>query len=89
MMTAGSRKVCALAAGLSKVVLYLIALSLVGQGLNNLFYRHSYDRLFYLGMAFILTAVLCRTLRVMARQAEPDSDLELVEYSPGTLEENP
>jgi hypothetical protein len=89
MMTAGSRKVCALAAGLCKAVLYLIALGFVGQGLNNLFYIHPYDRLFYLGIAFILTFVLCRTLRVMARQVEPDSALELAVYSPGALEEVP
>ena len=51
--------------GICKIGLILIALGFFVQILDNFFYRQSFDRLFGLGAAFILTIALCRTLHVM------------------------
>lgn len=67
-MTPGRRRLCALGSGVAKAALCLIGLALVVLALSGLFYTHSNDRLIYLGTAFVLSFVLLRVLRAMARQ---------------------
>jgi hypothetical protein len=64
-MTANRSGGYTVGAGICKIGLILIALGFFVQILDNFFYRQSFDRLFGLGAAFILTIALCRTLHVM------------------------
>ena len=64
-MIANRGKIYAIAAGICTVGLMLIGLGFFVQILNNIFYRQPFDRLFYLGGAFILTFELSRAFRVM------------------------
>jgi len=64
-MIANRRKIHAVGAGICKVGLVFIGLGFFVQILNNFFYRQPFDRLFYLGTAFILTFALSRTFRAM------------------------
>jgi len=64
-MTANRGDIYAVGAGICKVGLVLIGLGFCVQILDNFFYRQPFDRLFYLGAAFILTFVLCWTLHAM------------------------
>jgi hypothetical protein len=65
MMTVKKSRIYSVGAVACDVGLLLIGLGFFVQILNNFFYRQPFDRLFYLGFAFILTFALCRTLRVM------------------------
>jgi hypothetical protein len=64
-MIASRGKIHAIGAGICKVGLVLIGLGFFLQILSNFFYRQPFDRLFYLGAAFILTLALIWTFRVM------------------------
>ncbi len=64
-MTANKSKIYTVGAGVCKVGLFFIGLGFFVQILDNFFYRQPFDRLFYLGAAFILTFALCRTFHVM------------------------
>jgi hypothetical protein len=64
-MTVHKSSAFAVGAGICKVGLVFIGLGLFIQILDNFFYRQPFDRLFALGLAFILTSALCRTFRVM------------------------
>ncbi len=64
-MTVKKSRIYSVGAVACEVGLWLIGLGFFVQILNNFFYRQPFDRLFYLGFAFILTCALCRTFRVM------------------------
>lgn len=64
-MTENRNGTYAVGAEICKVGLVLIGLGIFVQALDNFFYRQPFDRLFGLGLAFILTFALCRTFRVM------------------------
>jgi hypothetical protein len=64
-MTANRGDIYAVGAGICKFGMILIGLGFFVQILDNFFYRQTFDRLFGLGAAFILTLALCRTFRGM------------------------
>ena len=73
-MTANVCRTYAVGAGICKVGLVLTGLGFFVQILSNFFYRQPFDRLFGLGLAFILTFALFWTLRAMELKAARSAD---------------